>query len=133
MPHVRPLTEADHLQAAANGSATDASALGYDPFTMSNVAQSLQTAQFNPYAEEHNNMATTGTFPFSAQSAYQAPLQPLPYHLYNPVTTTRENILPYQRQIQDFFLPDNLREDLQKKSEAARQVLPGKSRVLGTL
>lgn len=32
--------------------------------------------------------------------------------------------MPYQRLTHDFFLPEKLREDLQKKSEAALQVMP---------
>lgn len=34
------------------------------------------------------------------------------------------NLLGYQRTAHDFFIPDALREDLQKKAEASRQILP---------
>ncbi|KAI1378921.1 hypothetical protein F4677DRAFT_409977 [Hypoxylon crocopeplum] len=108
---------------ATNGSADNAS-LGYDPFTMSSVNQALPSTQYNPYAEDHNALAGAGASYFAAQNSYAAPSQPLQYHLYYPITSGRENLQPYQRQVHDLFLPESLREDLQKKSEAARQVLP---------
>ncbi|KAI1080502.1 hypothetical protein F5B20DRAFT_580168 [Whalleya microplaca] len=107
---------------ATNGS-SDNGSLGYDPFTMSSVTQALPSAQYNPYAEEHNALTGAGSPFYGAQSTYTAPSQPLQYHLYYPISTGRENLQPYQRQVHDLFLPDSLREDLQKKSEAARQVL----------
>ena len=51
----------------------------------------------------------------------------LNHHLYNPVNPSRENLLPHQKQIQELFIPEHVREDLAKKAEAARQVLPSKS------
>ncbi|KAI0476408.1 hypothetical protein GGR56DRAFT_468741 [Xylariaceae sp. FL0804] len=106
-----------------NGSA-DSGSIGYDPFTMSNVTQALQSAQFNPYAEEHNPLAgTSGSSFYSAQSNFSGPSQPLQYHLYYPIASVRENLQPFQRHVHDFFLPESIRADLQKKSEAARQVL----------
>ncbi|RYO83540.1 hypothetical protein DL764_009447 [Monosporascus ibericus] len=108
---------------AANGSA-DSSSLGYDPFTMSNVGHTLPTTAYNPYAEDHANI-TAGAAPYyAAQSAYTTPLQPLNYHLYNPITPSRESLQLFQRHVQEFFVPDNVREELTRKSEAARQVLP---------
>ncbi|KAI0017906.1 hypothetical protein F4780DRAFT_781898 [Xylariomycetidae sp. FL0641] len=112
-----------NTSATTNGSA-DSSSMGYDPFGMSSVNQALPAAQFNPYAEEHNPLSTAGAPYFAGANTYAAPAQPLQYHLYNPISSTRETLQPYQRQIHDFFLPDSLREELQKKSEAARQVLP---------
>ncbi|KAI1212791.1 uncharacterized protein F4807DRAFT_414463 [Annulohypoxylon truncatum] len=108
---------------ATNGS-TDSGSLSYDPFTMSAVNQALPTAPYNPYAEDHSALAGAGAPYYAAQTSYTAPSQPLQYHLYYPITSGRENLQPYQRQVYDLFLPDSIREDLQKKSEAARQVLP---------
>lgn len=34
--------------------------------------------------------------------------------------------MPFQRQIHDFFLPEKLREEMQRKSEALQQVMPSK-------
>ncbi|KAI2619680.1 hypothetical protein GGR54DRAFT_640004 [Hypoxylon sp. NC1633] len=108
---------------ATNGSG-DSGSLGYDPFTMSSVSQALPATQYNPYAEDHNALAGAAAPYYAAQNTYAAPSQPLQYHLYYPITSGREILQPYQRQVHDLFLPDSLREDLQKKSEAARQVLP---------
>ncbi|KAI2634720.1 hypothetical protein GGS26DRAFT_581572 [Hypomontagnella submonticulosa] len=107
---------------ATNGTAESGSL--YDPFAMSNVNQALPSAPYNPYAEDHSTLAGAGASYFTAQNSYTAPSQPLQYHLYYPINTGRENMQPYQRQVYDLFLPESLREDLQKKSEAARQVLP---------
>ncbi|RYP61324.1 hypothetical protein DL771_010163 [Monosporascus sp. 5C6A] len=92
---------------AANGS-TDSSSLGYDPFTMSNVGHTLPTTGYNPYAEDHTNIAAGAAPYYAAQSAYTTPLQPLNYHLYNPITPSRESLQLFQRHVQDFFVPDNL-------------------------
>ncbi|XXH05769.1 U6 snRNP-associated protein Lsm7 [Hypoxylon texense] len=108
-----------------NGS-TDSGSLGFDPFSMSTVSQALPSTPYNPYAEDHNALAGAGAPYYTAQNSYTAPSQPLQYHMYYPITTAREHLQPYQRQVYDLFLPENIREDLQKKSEAARQVLqPG--------
>ncbi|KAI0542673.1 hypothetical protein GGR58DRAFT_166071 [Xylaria digitata] len=96
--------------------------MGYDPF-LSSVSQGLQPSQYNPYAEEHNPLAGAGTSYYGAQNTYSTPSQPLQYHLYYPLAPIRDSLQPYQRAVFDFFLPESLREDLQKKSEAARQVL----------
>ncbi|KAI1101425.1 hypothetical protein F4804DRAFT_343975 [Jackrogersella minutella] len=108
---------------ATNGS-SDNGTLSYDPFTMSSVNQALPPAQYNPYVDDQNALAGAGSPYYTAQNSYTAPSQPLQYHLYYPITSGRESLQPYQRQIYDLFLPDSLREDLQKKSEATRQVLP---------
>ncbi|KAI0548478.1 hypothetical protein F4679DRAFT_550620 [Xylaria curta] len=105
---------------AVNG--TSDNSMGYDPF-MSNVSQGLQPAQYNPYAEEHNPLAGAGASYYGAQNTFSTPSQPLQYHLYYPLAPIRDSLQPYQRAVFDFFLPESLRENLQKKSDAARQVL----------
>jgi hypothetical protein len=65
------------IQTTPNGSAADGSALGYDPFSMSNVGQSLQATHFNPYAQDHAGLAGAADPYYAAQSAYTAPLQPV--------------------------------------------------------
>ncbi|KAI1744539.1 hypothetical protein F4680DRAFT_405125 [Xylaria scruposa] len=105
---------------AVNG--TSDNSMGYDPF-MSNVSQGLQSAQYNPYAEEHNPLAGAGASYYGAQNTFSTPSQPLQYHLYYPLAPIRDSLQPYQRAVFDFFLPESLRENLQKKSDAARQVL----------
>lgn len=61
---------------------------------------------------------------FQPQNAFAAPLQPLQHHLYAPIGPYREDLMPYHRLTHDFFVPEKLREELQKKSEAAMQVMP---------
>lgn len=89
-----------------------------DPFSTP-----MATAQYNPYASDHTNIAGASAY-FQNQAAYSSPLQPPAYHLYANIGPYREDLLPYQRQTRDFFMPDDLREELQKKSHAARQVIP---------
>lgn len=48
----------------------------------------------------------------------------LQYHLYAPLGPHREHLLPYQRNAHDFFMSENLRQELQRKAEATLQVLP---------
>ncbi|KAK9453859.1 hypothetical protein V1511DRAFT_503431 [Dipodascopsis uninucleata] len=50
--------------------------------------------------------------------------QPLQYHLYAPLPPHKASLLPYQKTVQGFFLSDNIREELQRKSEATLQILP---------
>ncbi|TAQ85954.1 hypothetical protein B7494_g5721 [Chlorociboria aeruginascens] len=96
----------------------------FDPFSMSAVAQAMPSAQYNPYLEENSNLANNGSGYFQTQANYSAPVQPLQYHLYAPIGPHREDLLAYQRLAHDFFMPEKLREDLQKKAEASLQVMP---------
>ncbi|KAK0110148.1 PAB-dependent poly(A)-specific ribonuclease subunit 3 [Cadophora gregata] len=106
----------------ANGAAPDAQT-SYDPFSMQTMNQAMPSAPYNPYLEE-NNIPTNAAGYFQTQAAFSSPAQPLQYHLYAPVGAHRQDLLAYQRHTHDFFMPNDLREDLQKKSEAARQVMP---------
>lgn len=45
------------------------------------------------------------------------------HHLYFPAGPHKEDLLPYQRAPHDFFISEKLRQDLQKKAEAALQVI----------
>lgn len=47
--------------------------------------------------------------------------------MYWPVGPQPTGLLAYQRTAHDFFIPDAIREDLQKKAEIARQTLPNAS------
>ena len=51
----------------------------------------------------------------------------LQYHLYAPIGPHREDLLAYQKHAHDFFMPEALREELQKKAEATFQVMPSMS------
>ncbi|PFH56731.1 hypothetical protein XA68_16094 [Ophiocordyceps unilateralis] len=102
-----------------NGSSQDA----FDAFSMAAVGQNLPPAPFNPYAEDHNAMTGNSSY-FPPQGAFTTPLQPLQHHLYAPVGPHRDDLMPYHRMTHDFFIPEKLRQELQKKSEASLQVIP---------
>lgn len=115
-----PQNNYDLGNAAAAAVTPEASINSYDPF-----APPIAPTQFNPYANDHSSMAgASAAAYYQGQGAYATPLQPPPYHLYANIGPYREDLLPYQRQTRDFFMPDDLREELQKKSHAALQVIP---------
>ncbi|KAI7282375.1 PAB-dependent poly(A)-specific ribonuclease subunit pan3 [Hortaea werneckii] len=92
-----------------------------DPFLSSQALQQSiggldGSQQVNPYAQATQSVAAQNFF--QDATAFKHPLN---YHLYTSVGPRRENMLPYQRASADFFIPDDLREDLHKKSEAALQ------------
>jgi PAB-dependent poly(A)-specific ribonuclease subunit 3 len=93
--------------------------LGYDPFSTPTSISTLagpshQAATINPYAQD-----ASATY-FQNANAFQNPA----YHLYWPVGPQPTGLLAYQRTAHDFFIPDALREELQKKAEVARQIAP---------
>ncbi|KAI8928074.1 hypothetical protein BC831DRAFT_503639 [Entophlyctis helioformis] len=53
----------------------------------------------------------------------QMPYEPLMYHLYNSPLPHASNVPPNLQPIHSFFMEDQLREHLQKRNEAAQQVL----------
>nr|OQO23926.1 hypothetical protein B0A51_11556 [Rachicladosporium sp. CCFEE 5018] len=73
----------------------------------------------NPYAE--HQPASNGQAYFQEASTFRHPLN---YHLYAALGPHREQLAPYQRQTTDFFISDDLREDLQRKAEATLQTFP---------
>jgi PAB-dependent poly(A)-specific ribonuclease subunit 3 len=93
-----------------------------NPYSDTFLAQSglagldASQSQLNPYAQQAN--AVGGSPFFQDASAFKHPLN---YHLYFMAGPRRENLMPYQRSTTDFFIPDDLREDLQRKSEATLQ------------
>lgn len=98
----------------------DSTMPSYDPFSTPVPA----APQFNPYANDHASLAGSSTAAYyQGQGAFPTPLQPPPYHLYANTGPYREDLLPYQRQTRDFFIPDDMREELQKRNHAANQVL----------
>ncbi|KAL9076699.1 MAG: hypothetical protein Q9157_003568, partial [Trypethelium eluteriae] len=103
-------------QAAGAAIFTPKSTSAVNQFNQSN---NQHQTQLNPYAQDTNSLDSAAYF--QAANNYSQPLQ---YHLYAPLGPHRENLLAYQRTAHDFFLPDSLREDLQRKSEATLQTLP---------
>ena len=95
----------------------------YDPYvnsasTMDNASHGHHQAQINPYAQDSTSNGNSSYF---QQNNFTQPLQ---YHLYAPMGPHRENLPPYQRAVHDFFIPADLREELQRKSNATLQTLP---------
>ncbi|UPX16658.1 PAB-dependent poly(A)-specific ribonuclease subunit 3 [Ascochyta rabiei] len=101
--------------------ASSTSVLGYDPFNTSSGISTITASApaINPYAQDHSGLA--GASYYQNANTFQA--SPA-YHLYWPVGPQPTGLLAYQRTAHDFFIPDSLREDLQKKAEVARQILP---------
>lgn len=112
--------------AAAAGASDKGLGAYNDPFSMNSVTQSLPATPYNPYAATDHAMAGAGGAAYfqNQTGGYGAPLQPLQYHLYAPIGPYRDGLQAYERRPHDFFMPDKLREDLQKKSHAALQVMP---------
>ncbi|KAI5246881.1 PAB-dependent poly(A)-specific ribonuclease subunit pan3 [Aureobasidium subglaciale] len=106
-------------QAAENGQSGNSLA-SFDPFTMQgNAGQMSDTShapQINPYAQDASALAASSMFSAAAAFAH-----PLSYHLYAPLGPHRENLMAYQRTTHDLFIPDHLREEMQRKSEASLQ------------
>jgi len=70
--------------------------------------------QPNPYQES----SMGGAAYYQGSNNYQQPVQ---YHLYAPIGPHKTDILPYQRNVHDLFIPNDLREELQKKAAASLQ------------
>jgi len=84
--------------------------------------------QYNlPLYGDHSGLAAPGAPFYPPHAAYPTgPIQPPHYHLYQPFGPYRQELQPWQRATYDFFMPQNLREDLQKKQFATLQVIPSK-------
>jgi PAB-dependent poly(A)-specific ribonuclease subunit 3 len=87
----------------------------------SQALQSLDGTQatINPYAEQAPSVGAQAFFQDTTSFRH-----PLNYHLYASLGPRRDQITPYQRTTADFFIPDDLREDLQRKAEATLQTFP---------
>lgn len=81
-------------------------------------------ASLNPYAQDATSSAAAAAAFFQSPNAFNQPLQ---YHLYAPVGPHRENLLSYQRAAHDFFIKEDLRQDMQRRAEATLQTLPSTS------
>ncbi|KAJ5291988.1 PAB-dependent poly(A)-specific ribonuclease subunit 3 [Penicillium angulare] len=109
------------LQGNGNGAIT--ATAGFDPFvtasTPLSAAGAVGSVAANPYA--HDTAAAMGGAFFANQTGFQQPVQ---YHLYAPIGPHNQNTLAYQRNVHDLFLPNDFREELQKKAAATLQTLP---------
>ncbi|PKY08593.1 poly(A) ribonuclease subunit [Aspergillus campestris IBT 28561] len=107
-----------------NGNGNVSSTSPFDPFvTASNplaAASAVGPVQANPFSPDTAAALGGATF-FTSQSGFQQPVQ---YHLYAPIGPHNQNTLGYQRNVHDLFLPNDFREELQKKAAATLQTLP---------
>ncbi|KAI9675632.1 MAG: PAB-dependent poly(A)-specific ribonuclease subunit 3 [Caeruleum heppii] len=95
---------------------------GNTPDSLAGIGNTNHQAHTASYMQDAGPVSSgMGTAYYPGQGDFTQPLQ---YHLYAPLGPHRENLLPYQRTVHDFFISDNLREELQRKAEAAQQVLP---------
>lgn len=108
-----------------NGNAGVASGSGFDPFvTTPNplaAAGTVGPVQANPFSHDTAATALGGAAFYANQTGFQQPVQ---YHLYAPIGPHNQNALAYQRNVHDLFLPNDIREELQKKAAATLQTLP---------
>jgi PAB-dependent poly(A)-specific ribonuclease subunit 3 len=107
-----------------NGNGPIPSTSPFDPFVTTSTPLSAGGAvgpvQPNPYS--HDTAAALGAAAFFPGAAgFQQPVQ---YHLYAPIGPHSQNTLGYQRNVHDLFLPNDFREELQKKAAATLQTLP---------
>ena len=91
-------------------------------YDMFGAAASTPLATPAPASHPQTNLfqdtAMGGAAFYQGSNNYQQPVQ---YHLYAPIGPHRTDILPYQRHVHDLFIPNDLREDLQKKAAASLQ------------
>ncbi|KAJ5961266.1 uncharacterized protein N7479_008416 [Penicillium vulpinum] len=112
--HVAP------LQGNGNGGITPTGT--FDPFVTTPTPMTpgaVGPVSANPYS--HDPTGGMGGAFFANQTGFQQPIQ---YHLYAPIGPHSQNTLGYQRNVHDLFIPNDLREELQKKAAATLQVLP---------
>ncbi|OJI96937.1 hypothetical protein ASPVEDRAFT_121653 [Aspergillus versicolor CBS 583.65] len=108
-----------------DGNAGVASASGFDPFVSAPnplaATGAVGPVQANPFSHDTAATALGGAAFYANQTGFQQPVQ---YHLYAPIGPHNQNALAYQRNVHDLFLPNDIREELQKKAAATLQTLP---------
>ncbi|KAI5302444.1 Protoheme IX farnesyltransferase, mitochondrial [Ascosphaera pollenicola] len=114
-----------NLAAAAAAAAAAGGLTAFDPYSGTSTplaAVSTPHAIANPYAHDPTLASGVGgaTF-FGAGPAFAPPVQ---YHLYAPIGPHNQNLLSYQRNVHDLFIPNDFREEMQKKAAATLQTLP---------
>ncbi|KIV82494.1 hypothetical protein PV11_04602 [Exophiala sideris] len=85
------------------------------------VAHAFEPFQANHTANPYLDHSMNGTAFFQGGTGFQQPVQ---YHQYAPIGPFSTNLAPYQRTVHDLFIPNDLREEIQKKSAATLQTLP---------
>ncbi|KAL8773317.1 MAG: hypothetical protein Q9209_001711 [Squamulea sp. 1 TL-2023] len=104
------------FQADQNG---DSQSTIFDHYTPTPSHQATSQAQINPYSHDGATMGTNTYFPGGTNYPQQ-----LQHHLYAALPPHRELSQPNQRTARDFFIHENLRQTLTRKSEASRMTIP---------
>ncbi|WBW72001.1 PAN complex protein phosphotransferase subunit Ppk26 [Schizosaccharomyces osmophilus] len=76
----------------------------------------------NPYANP-GILGADGMYSNDAYYSQQNQLKLTRFHLYNPQPSTLPTLRPYDRNVNDLFIEDNIREELERNTEASRQTL----------
>ncbi|OAA63320.1 Protein kinase-like domain protein [Niveomyces insectorum RCEF 264] len=86
-------------------------------------ASALTTSPYDLYASTSQAGAgREGAAYFQGQTPFATTQhQPLAEHLYFPQGPHRQDLLPRQRAVHDFFLPEKLRQDIHMKARAGNQ------------
>ncbi|KAL8733118.1 MAG: hypothetical protein Q9166_002310 [cf. Caloplaca sp. 2 TL-2023] len=82
-------------------------------------SQPTPQTQINPYSQDGGTMGSGSYYPSSTNYPQQ-----LQHHLYAALPPHRELSQPNQRTARDFFIPEDLRQTLVRKSEASRMTIP---------
>ncbi|EXJ87501.1 hypothetical protein A1O3_04461 [Capronia epimyces CBS 606.96] len=85
------------------------------------VAHNFETFQPGPAPNPYLDHGINGAAFFQSNPSFQLPVQ---YHQYAPIGHHSSNLTPYQRTVHDLFIPNDLREEIQKKLAATLQTLP---------
>lgn len=101
-----------------------------DAFAMNSMGPALPpVVNYNPYANEQAGLAGPSAGFYNPHANYSSPSVHVPqYHLYQPIGAYRGELQPWQRVTYDFFIPEEIRRDMQMKAWATQQSMQGKLR-----
>ncbi|KAJ3387933.1 PAB-dependent poly(A)-specific ribonuclease subunit 3 [Entophlyctis sp. JEL0112] len=110
------------LQPANSNYEYDSLAGGFGAMGMSNTGpKGVEQPGNSGQSGLYHNSGLSDAYPYAEADVrpVATPFQPLQYHLYGPPLPYVSNVPPYYKAVHRFFMDDNLRESLQRKSEAA--------------
>ncbi|KAL8825995.1 MAG: hypothetical protein Q9170_007580, partial [Blastenia crenularia] len=112
------------FQGSENGDPSQTSLFDHYAPTPSIPPQNHTTTQpqINPYSQDGNTISSGAYFPGSTNYPQQ-----LQHHLYAALPTHRDLKQANQRTAKDFFIPEDLRQNLTRKAEASLMTMPNSS------
>ncbi|KAL1906895.1 PAB-dependent poly(A)-specific ribonuclease subunit 3 [Sporothrix stenoceras] len=96
----------------------------YDSYNVASQGASggaITTSPYNPYAATSQQPGREGAAYYQGQAPFGAQHQPPGEHLYFPMGPHRQDLLPRQRTVHEFFLPEKMRQEFHMKSRAGNQ------------